>query len=57
MCYKVCKVKIRNDGEVETISRRAATMLWPAPLRVGGLYFIGGQLVRIESEVESDAES
>nr|DAW41330.1 MAG TPA: hypothetical protein [Caudoviricetes sp.] len=52
MCYKVRKVKIRDDGEVETISRRTSTMLWPAPLRVGGLYFIGGQLVRIESEVD-----
>ena len=52
MCYKERKVKIREDGEVETIRRRASTMLWPAPLRVGGLYFMGGQLVRIESEVE-----
>lgn len=51
MCYKVRRVRIRNDGEVETIGRRAATMLWPVPLRVGGLYFLGGQLVRIESEV------
>lgn len=51
MCYRVRKVRIRNDGEVETISRRADMMLWPAPLRVGGLYFIGGQLVRVESEV------
>lgn len=51
MCYKVRKVKIRDDGEVEEIGRRADTMLWPAPLRVGGLYFLGGQLVRIESEV------
>ena len=41
MCYKARKVKIRES-----------TMLWPAPLRVGGLYFMGGQLVRIESEVE-----
>ena len=52
MCYKIRKVKIQDDGEVETISRRASTMLWPAPLRVGGLYFMGGQLVRIESEVD-----
>lgn len=51
MCYKVRRVRIRNDGEVEEIGRRAATMLWPAPLQVGGLYFLGGQLVRIESEV------
>ena len=51
MCYKVRRVRLRNDGEVEAIGRRAATMLWPAPLRVGGLYFMGGQLVRIESEV------
>lgn len=52
MCYKVRKVRIRNDGEVETISRRAATMLWPVPLRIGGLYFLDGQLVRVESEVD-----
>ncbi len=52
MCYKVRKVRIRNDGEAETLGRRADTMLWPAPLRIGGLYFLGGQLVRIESEVE-----
>lgn len=52
MFYKVRKVRLRNDGEVEEIGRRADTMLWPAPLRVGGLYFMGGQLVRIESEVE-----
>lgn len=51
MCHKVRRVRLRNDGEVETIGRRADTMLWPAPLRVGGLYFLGGQLVRIESEV------
>ena len=51
MCYKVRRVRLRNDGEVEEIGRRADMMLWPAPLRVGGLYFIGGQLVRVESEV------
>lgn len=52
MCYKVRKVKIKNDGTVEDIGRRADSVLWPVPLRIGGLYFLDGQLVRVESEVE-----
>lgn len=52
MCYKVRKVRIRANGEVEEIGRRADVVLWPVPLRIGGLYFLDGQLVRVESEVD-----
>lgn len=41
MKYKIVRAEILNNGSVKE-GERPRILLWPAPLQVGGLYFLSG---------------
>lgn len=58
MLYKVVTAKILNDGTIQE-GKRKISYMWPAELKVGGLYLLGHglpgdmKLYRIVERVDS----
>ena len=53
MYYKIREVRLNNTAEICWESKRTDSIVTPARLRVGGLYFLRGRrLYRVENEVE-----
>lgn len=40
MIYIVRKMKIENDGELVAVGKRTKKIVYPAALRIGGIYFL-----------------
>lgn len=49
MIYTIRKMKIENNGKLVAVGKRTKKIVYPATLRIGGLYFLDGKnLWRIE---------
>lgn len=43
MIYTVRKMKIKNDGELVAVGKRSKKIVYPATLKIGGIYFLDGK--------------
>lgn len=49
MVYKIRLIRLDNSAEICCEGKRTETLIWPAVLRVGGMYFLRpGKLYRVE---------